>query len=52
MALVKNMVRSSSTEQLWDDVLEFEAYLWSHTSLDVYMIQVGIPDTVMLGGTS
>ena len=42
---VRNMV-------IWDDALDFEAYVRSHTALYVYMLQWEVPDTVMLGGTS
>ena len=48
----RNMVQSGSTKQIWYDVLEFEAYVRSYTALDVYMPEGGVPETVMLGGTS
>ena len=39
-------------KQIWDDALEFEAYVTLHISLDSYMIQVEWPETVMFGGSS
>ena len=35
----KNMVRASAPKQIWDDALDFEAYVISSTSLDIYMLQ-------------
>ena len=46
------MVQAGAPKRIWDNALKFEAYVRSHTSLDVYIIQVEVPDTVMLGGTS
>ena len=47
----RKMVRSGATKQIWDDALEFQAYVISNTDLDIYMMQREVPDTVMLGGT-
>ena len=46
------MVWAGATKHIWDNALEFEAYGRSNTALDVYMLQGGVPETVMLGGTS
>ena len=46
----KNMVQAGAPKQIWDDTLDFEAYVRSHTALDVYVLQVQVPKTVMLGG--
>ena len=48
----KNMVRASAPKQIWDDALDFEAYVISSTSLDIYMLQGEVSETVILGGTS
>ena len=49
---VRNMVEDNAPKRIWDDALDFEAYVRSHTALYVYMLQWGVPDSVMLGGTS
>ena len=46
------MVQSDSFKRIWDDTLEFDFYVRSHTALDVYMLQVEVPGTLMSGGTS
>ena len=46
------MVWAGAPKRLWDDALEFEAYMISNTALDIYMLQGEFPETVMLGGTS
>ena len=46
------MVRSGTHKRIWYDALDFEAYVRSHTALDFYMLQGGVPETVMLGVTS
>ena len=47
---VRNMVEDNAPKRIWDDALDFEAYVRSHTALDVYVLQVQVPKTVMLGG--
>ena len=46
------MVRAGAPKQIWDDALEFEACVRSYTALDVYMLQVYLPETVVTGGNS
>ena len=46
------MVWEGSPNLVWDDALEFKAYVRSNTSLDIYMLQGEVPEDVMLGGTS
>ena len=47
----RKMIRASAPKRIWDYALEFEYYVRSHTALDVYMLQGGVPETVMPGGT-
>ena len=49
---IVKMVQVGATKRIWDNALEFEAYVRSNTALDIYMIQEKVPETVMLGGTS
>jgi hypothetical protein len=37
---------------LWDDYLEYEAVLWSHTPLNIYGLQREVPETVVTGQTA
>ena len=46
------MVWEGAPKRLWDDTMEFEVYVRSNTALYIYMLQGGVPKTVMLGGTS
>ena len=46
------MVRVGTPKQIWDNTMKFEAYMRSHTDIDIYMIQVEVTETVMLVGTS
>ena len=46
------MVQAGAPKRIWDDALEFEAYVISNTALDIYMLQGEFPKTVMLVGTS
>ena len=46
------MVWAGAPKLIWDDELEFEAYVISNIALDIYMLQGEFPDTVMLGGAS
>ena len=34
----RNMVRAGAPKQVWNDTLDFEAYLISHTALGIYMM--------------
>ena len=35
----RKMVRYGATNQIWDNALEFEAYVRSNKALDIYMMQ-------------
>ena len=44
------MVWAGEPKRLWDNALEFEYCVRSNTSLDIYMLQGEVPDTLMLSG--
>ena len=46
------MVWAGATKQVWDDALDFEAYVRSNTALYIYMFQGEFPETVRLGRIS
>ena len=46
------MVWEGAPKRVWDDALQFESYVRSNIALDIYMMQGGVPETVMWGGTS
>ena len=48
----RKMVQVGAPNQVWDDALDFEAYVRSNTALDIYILQEQLPETVMLGSTS
>ena len=48
----RKIVRAGAPKKIWDDALEFEAYMRSHISLDVDILQREVSETVMLGLTS
>ena len=39
----RNMVRSGAPKRIWDNALEFEAYVRSNTALGIYILQGEIP---------
>ena len=45
------MVRAGAPKRIWDNAMKFEAYVISNTALNIYMLQVELPETVILGGT-
>ena len=47
----RKIVRASAPKQIWDYALEFEDYVRSHTAMDFYLLQGGVSETVMSGGT-
>ena len=49
---VRNMVQSGAPRRIWDNALDFEAYVRSNTAFDIYILRGEVPETVMLGGTS
>ena len=48
----RKIVQAGAPKLIWGGALEVEAYVRSHTDLDVYMLQEGVPETVVLCGTS
>ena len=48
----RKMVQYVASKRNWDDALDFESYVRSHTALGVYMLQGEVPETVMLDGNS
>eukprot|EP00978_Attheya_sp_CCMP212_P027148 scaffold90568_cov29-Attheya_sp.AAC.1 len=46
------MVKTKYPKVLWDDCLEYQAVLHSHTALDIYGIQGEVPETVVTGQTA
>ena len=47
----RNMVREGAPKRVWVNALEFEDYVISNTALEKCILQVEVPETVMLGGT-
>ena len=39
-------------KKIWDEALEYEAYVRSNTAHDIYILQVEVSETVMSGKTS
>eukprot|EP00978_Attheya_sp_CCMP212_P035962 scaffold159681_cov67-Attheya_sp.AAC.1 len=48
----RKMVKTKSPKVLWDDCLEYEAVLKSHTALNIYGLQGEVPKTVVTGQTT
>jgi hypothetical protein len=48
----RKMVRAGAPKPFWADAIELEAYLRSNTAHDMYILQGGVPETVMSGETS
>ena len=46
------MFQYGAPKSIWDYALEFEAYARSNIDMYIYMLQVKVPETVMLGGNS
>ena len=46
------MAKSSCPAKLWDQYLELEAYIRSHSALDKYKLQGQVPETIMSGQTA
>ena len=46
------MVRAGAPKKIWENELDFEAYVRSSTALYIYMLQGEVQETVMLDGTS
>ena len=45
------MLKSGCHEPLWDHCVELEAWISSHTALDIYGLEGQVPETVMSGQT-
>ena len=43
---------SKAPQKLWDHCLELEAYIRSHTALDLYELQGQVPETILSGQTA
>ena len=43
---------TGSLKRIWEDAMEFEIHLRSHTVLDTYMLHIEVPEKVMLDVTS
>ena len=48
----RKMVKKRSPKVLWDDCLEYEAVLRSHTALNLYGLQGEVPETLVTGQTA
>ena len=48
----RKMVKSKSPKKLWDDCLEFEAYIRSNTAHDQFELDGQVPETIVSGQTS
>ena len=48
----RQMVRSAAPKRLWDDCLEREAYVRSHTAHDIYRLKGQVSETVVSGETA
>ena len=48
----RKMVINGTTKVIWNNALEFEAYVSSHTDLDVYILHIEVPETLMSSGNS
>jgi hypothetical protein len=46
------MIKTGSSKCLWDHCLEFEAYVCSCTSNNIYMTAGQVPETIMTGDTA
>ena len=48
----RKIVQAGAPKQIWDDELDFKAYMRSHRALDIYVLQGEFPEAVMSCGTS
>ncbi len=48
----RKMLATGAPRQLWDDCLELEAYILSHSANSVYRLDGKVPDTYMSGETA
>jgi hypothetical protein len=47
----RKMLRSACPKQLWDDCIIGEAYVRSHTSLDIFGLEGRVPESKVKGDT-
>jgi hypothetical protein len=47
----RQMLRSGCTKRFWDDCIIIEAYVRSHTSLDIFGLEVQVPEIKVKGET-
>ena len=43
----KKLIKSSTTNRLWDDCIDFETYIWSNTIHGIYKLDVEVSETIM-----
>jgi len=48
----KKMMASGAPHKLWDHCIELKSYICSHTALDIYELQVQVPETILSGQTA
>ena len=48
----RKMLRSKAPKRLWDDCLELEALIRSHTALDIFELDGEVPETMIKGETA
>jgi len=48
----RKMLQTKTPRRLWDDCLEYEAYVRSHTAHDIYKLDGEVPETIMSGETA
>jgi hypothetical protein len=47
----RKLIVAKSPKRLWDDCLELEAYIKSHSAHDIYGLKGEVPETIMMGQT-
>ena len=48
----RKMLAKGSPKRLWDHSLELEAFVRSHTALDIYGLRGQVPETILKGNTA
>ena len=49
--VARKMIETKAPKRLWDDCLELEAYIRSHTAHDIYGLEGEVPQTLVSGET-
>ena len=49
--VARKMLETKAPKRLWDDCLELEAYIRSHTAHDIYALEGEVPQTIVSGET-